>query len=223
MVEQDVQQDADGVWQEEGGRDKAEATAQLMQHLRAMLYLCMHTLHQPLTVELLQDAWAILMKGAVTQEEKFLQTGFRACTASDGTGHDFMAPQFIPGKVKECLAKLGESLTSASDRGTVALQHAPAIAADLLYQLVHDIHPFINGNGRLGMLLMARILMKLGTPFPLPLLNGHKGAHNHYRHAISHYNKAHHPRRMRMFIVECLHFRWQDFAKGVDAASESLR
>ena len=87
------------------------------------------------------------------------------------------------------------------------------MAAALFYQLVHDIHPFVNGNGRLGRLLIARVLMQLGTPFPVPLLNGHSKPHQRFQDVVLQYGRTGSPARFELFVLECLHYCWKDLDK----------
>ena len=63
-------------WYEEGGRNRAEAGAQLIQHMKALRFFYSDTLQRPLTADPLQEAYAILMDGAVTAESVRVSTSF---------------------------------------------------------------------------------------------------------------------------------------------------
>ena len=200
------------VWFEEGGRDQFEARAQLLQHMRALRLLCIDELTTPLDTDLLLKAHAILMDGAVTAQGARLVPGYRQHGASAGTGHVYMQPQHVPAAVTRCLQKSASAL--ATSPSAVQGVH---LAAELFYELIHCIHPFANGNGRLGKLLVARVLMQAGAPFPVPLLNGHSRPQKHFQDVVLHYDRTGVPERFELFVLECLHYRWKDFAKYTTA------
>ncbi len=152
-------------WYDEGGRTNSEGAAQLMQHMKALRFLCYQTVSQELDQELLLKAHAILMDGAVSSCGTVSASGYRLGLAHTDMGHVYMHPDSIGTAVNLCLDWLRNELHAARSSNHPCEVAGPDMAAGLFYRLIHEIHPFANGNGRFGKLLVARILMQLGTPF----------------------------------------------------------
>ncbi len=189
-------------WQADGGRDSAEAKAQLLQHMRALKYISSHK--GQLAEHVVKETHAILMRGAVSDSDEMLTVGYQSAAAYATTGHIYMAPDSIEEYVQDYI----KMYNSAASKGTDPFE----MAVKLFYGLIHLVHPFQNGNGRLGRLLVSYVLMSAGTPFPLPFMNGHHKPAKLYRQMVSHYAKHSHCDRMQNYILECCHYRWTDFA-----------
>ncbi|BDA41966.1 probable protein adenylyltransferase fic-1 [Coccomyxa sp. Obi] len=199
-------------WNSDGkSKDPATARRQLLQHLQALQYLCYECEpgSKPLTVQMLQHTHRLMMQGAVAEDGQPLEAGhFRINTASAGTGQVYLDPGLIADRTAKYVAIYNAAVEVNVD--------VSKRAADLFYGLIHLVHPFKDGNGRLGQLLVAYALMAGGVPFPLPLEDGHHKSRNHYQHVVLHYAKISHNTRLQHFILECLHHKWVNFAQQVE-------
>ena len=192
----------DQTWHADGGHNHLEAKAQLLQHMRALKYIMTHL--GPLTENIVKETHAILMNGAIQDSGEKLTVGYGKAEAYATTGHVYMDAD----SVKEYVQDYIHTYNSAASKGTDPYQ----LAAKLFYGLIHLVHPFENGNGCLGRLLVSFVLMSLGTPFPLPFMNGHHKPAKLYRQMVSHYAKHDHYQCLEGYILECYHYRWTDFA-----------
>ena len=102
-------------WHSDGGKDSLEGKTQLLQHTKALSFLCITTLNQPLTPALLLQGHAILMGGAYDSSGMLIPLSWRQIPCRTATGHEFMAWNLIPDAVEACLAQLD-----------LALAHAPS-------------------------------------------------------------------------------------------------
>ena len=189
-------------WHEEGGHNSAEAKAQLLQHMKALKFIT--TLPGPLTEDAIKTTHAILMSGAISSSGSLLSEGYRQQGAYAGTGHIYLSAVHIKEFVVDYVQSYNAAMKSDSDPFEMA--------AKLFYGLIHVVHPFQNGNGRLGRLIVSYVLMANGTPFPVPLVTGHRKPVKAHKQMISYYAKYQHCERLQNFFVECCHYRWKDFA-----------
>lgn len=192
----------DQLWHEAGGRNSSEAKAQLLQHMRALKYITSHV--GPLTEKIVKETHAILMSGAMQESGEKLTIGYRTTEAYADTGHLYMDANCVQKYVQDYVDRYNSGVSDGLD--------PYKLAAKLFYGLIHIVHPFQNGNGRLGRLLVSFVLTSSGTPFPLPFMNGHHRPANMYRQVVAHYAKHNHCERMENYILECCHYRWTDFA-----------
>ncbi|HBC86466.1 MAG TPA: cell filamentation protein Fic [Lentisphaeria bacterium] len=70
-----------------------------------------------------------------------------------GSGHLLPSPEKVPGLMKRLVARLPE----------IEKNHPIIAAADLHTEFL-NIHPFVDGNGRVSRLLMNMVLVKYGYP-----------------------------------------------------------
>jgi len=131
-----LQKPSEQIWHEEGGKNVAEGTAQLLQHMKALKFLCFERVSEQmrLTPEILKETHKILMDGAVTIEGAKLLTGYRSQGAYTDTGHVYMRPPFIAAAVTDYV----EQYNTAAAAGVDPVK----MAADLFYGLIHLVHPF---------------------------------------------------------------------------------
>ena len=203
ISDKDCQEPSSQTWHEEGGRNPSEARAQLLQHMKALKFIT--TLQGPLTVHAVKQTHAILMSGAISGSGSLLAQGYRQQGAYAATGHIYLSATHI----EEAVADYVKSYNAAvAEEGSDPFE----MAAKLFYGLVHLVHPFQNGNGRLGTLLVSYVLMAAGTPFPVPLVTGHQKPVKAYKQMISYYARYQHSERLQNFLLECCHYRWKDFA-----------
>lgn len=201
MDDDALQAPCEQTWHADGGQGAVEAKAQLLQHMRALKYISLHK--GELTEDIVKETHAILMNGAVQDTGKTLTVGYREEAAYATNGHVYMDAASI----KEYVQDYIDMYNSAAHKDTDPFQ----MAAQLFYGLVHLVHPFQNGNGRLGRLLVSFVLMGSGTPFPLPFMNGHHRPAKLYNQIVSRYARHGHCNHMRNYILECCHYRWTDF------------
>ena len=125
------------------------------------------------------------MDDAVSAQGAKMAIGFRDSSVCSGSGHVYLPHHLVESAVKSSVDKLKVAMSS-ENRGNDGAEGA----GQFFYQLIHLIHPFINGNGSLGKLLLSRVLMQSGVPFPVPLLYGHRQVKKHCENVVVHYART---------------------------------
>ena len=108
-----------------------------------------------LTLDSLQYAHAILMKGVVNAYGKSVKSGVFRRTAAyqEKTFNPYPPPISIEGGIKKILKNLKNSTGSFS-------------AAVVFFYDFISLHPFEDGNSRMGSKLLSHVFESMGTPFP---------------------------------------------------------
>lgn len=102
----------------------------------------------PLSLRLIKDLHKTLMSGVRGRDRKPGQ--FRRVQVAIGTNHRFVPPP--PEKLMECLDPLEKYLHVKNSK------YDPLVDCCLIHYQFETIHPFIDGNGRIGRLLLAIML-----------------------------------------------------------------
>jgi hypothetical protein len=195
-------------WSTDGSPNSAAARTQLLQHIRALKYLCYDCQpgKQPLTPEMVKTTHKLLMFGATSTDGTLVNAGdYRTTPAHSGTGRIYPNANAIEKSVTKILTAFNTSLNSDKPW---------EVAAQLMYDIV-ALHPFEDGNGRLCRLLAAYALMASGEPFAVPLHNGHRNCRKHYKKVILHADRCHHTSQLAAFILDCLVHKWCNLVTNV--------
>jgi hypothetical protein len=181
----------------------AGAVAQLTDHLAAVDFL---TARPRLTADVLVEAHGIMMRGC-------MDPGLRTCQVH-GNGNMYLDWQAVP-------KALDVALSRFPDVRPTDTESAVRAAARLFRDVVHLVHPFKDGNGRMGRMLVAWALLPCAG-FTLPLIDGSHKPRKHYeavvaRMARSVQTDASSP--MASHVLQCLHYR----AACLSASAEARR
>lgn len=79
--------------------------------------------------------------------------------------HTFASPEKIPGKMKGMIRQYDSEIGGVVKTGIVD----PSMLAAKYSHIFVNIHPFLDGNGRMSRLILNSILLKLGIGFPISL------------------------------------------------------
>ena len=190
---------ADASWADASWAD-ASAAAQLNAHMAALDHLMAH---DSLSVQLLTDTHAILMEGAKLEDSGApVPRGQLRTQPVHANGRLFMDAARVPAAlISAC------SIAAIREPNQELCVHI-ARAARLFRDVVHDIHPFMDGNGRLGRLLIAWCLLPQ-VGIVLPVINGHRKPRKKYEAFISRMARTlgDSAAPMRSHILECLAYR----------------
>ena len=145
------------------GHARRTAVAQLDDHLTAASFLSTCA-NRPLTTDTIVQAHSMLMQHALGDDGNPLRQGIRTGPVSSDM-REFMGFDGIPGALDAAVARYNASPIPD-------FQSAVRTSAHLFTDIVHLIHPFWDGNGRLGCMLVAMSMQRHIGVF-LPLVNGH--------------------------------------------------
>lgn len=197
-------------WLVEDSTNRSERRQQLVQHIRALMYL--EKMSEPLTPELVLTTHGILLRGAYEVNESGDTVAVAAGTLrkdiryNGAYGHQaftFTAPEAVSDTLKAVCHKFN------------AMDHWLTRASYLLYALLAT-HPFENGNGRLARLFWWWSLRNTGhAPFPVMLSSGHKKARAHYINAVKYADnhvgsgEKERLRELNSLAIGALHRAWK--------------
>lgn len=148
-----------------GARDEQGDVREVHNYVRALDQVLATDRRLPLSLPLLREAHATLLTGvrggyATPGEFRHSQNwiGSPGCTLNDAT---YVPPP--PERLWECLDALEKFLHARRDL-------PPLLATACLHYQFEAIHPFIDGNGRVGRLLVVLLLVEWGL-LPAPMLD----------------------------------------------------
>lgn len=169
----------------------------LLPHLNALKYLLNQ---KTLTVNCICKAHQIMMEPVLSDAGKWRTTNVHAGL------HSFVDPSSIEDAIQKAL-NTNTNIDETYDPYLVSVK--------LFYEIVHCIHPFTDGNGRIGRMLMAWVLLKRGVVyFPTPIYNGHRKSRQHYESAIRNFSRLNEPyNMMRLYLIECVYQSWINWAQ----------
>jgi Fic family protein len=135
---------------------RVDDAVETTNHFRAINYVLDHV-DEPATHEMLWQLHAILKRGTHQETDaKWNVGGYK--TKNNVIGAFLPVAAFPPSKEEEWIGRILEAYQGLSDS-------AYAIAA--LYWMFESAHPFSDGNGRIGRLLMFKELLRIGTVPPM--------------------------------------------------------
>lgn len=156
-------------WNADG--DGLASRCQLVQHWRAYYFL---NSQETLTMDAIKKTHHILMNGAVSSKGDKISNGkLRKISVNNGAD-TYISHEDVPIRFKELI-----------DWYTTKVEETDPVkvATELFHRFV-VIHPFEDGNGRIGRLLVTYHLQHSGTPFPVIISSGKTKSRTHYRKAI---------------------------------------
>lgn len=128
---------------------------EVINYVRATEYAIKRMESLPLCNRLLKETHAVLMEGVRGQEKS--PGEFRTSQNwIGGQGSTIKTARYIPPNVEDmqtCMSALEKFINAPDDMN-------PVIKAALVHYQFETIHPFLDGNGRLGRLLIVLLLME---------------------------------------------------------------
>ena len=228
----DLKQPAKLAWNIDGssvsGSSSVSSLTQCIQSIKALKFLChKDSLDEPLSVEMLIEAHSIRMSGAQvrhldTNEEENFRCGFRDSDAVSDSGYQYLQHESILELTEKFCEELN-TITSQCEKFDTEVQYCNSEeadnsglarglkAADFAWQiLIQQIHPFRDGNEKLGMILISRIVMQFGLDFPMRIDDGRYESKKHFQECICDYNTDRGSRWMYLYLIDCLHTNLQN-------------
>lgn len=214
---EDLDPQSERYWYIDGGNRKKGGRAQLLQTIKTLKFLCKpESLRQETTVEMICKAHEILTNGAMEEDNCPFKQGIRKVDVYSGGGHIYEPHENVKLSLQTFVRQLnifglqlGQDVPSLSEKQDPDKEAHQLLAGLELcvfsYRyLVSTIHPFRNGNGRLGRLLMARIMMQHGLKYPISLLDGSNKNKRHFDISVSAYNNDKGNEWLLYYLAECL-------------------
>ena len=171
----------------------------LRKHLRALKRLLYDHCETELTLDVILEVHRIMLEG-----DEHSCPGMLRSTPASANGCMYLNPEHVHSRLVSVLKEFNQhdGDCDPTDR-----------AARLFYNIIHCIHPFVDGNGRIGRLLVSFVLMRSGfTRFAVPFNNGHSKPRKHFEKAVLHFSRIHEPTAMmNLYILECAHHYWCNF------------
>ena len=167
-----LSQDVQVKWNSEGANNNGDkCAAQLSQHLRAFWNLCKLHKSEDLSVQLLHDTHRILLLNSVGEDNQPILSGkfrinpaFSSSTLPNAPFHTFPSELEVPRLLSDVVLRYNQRRLHRD----VIFANPLVLAASLFFEFI-DVHPYVNGNGRLARMLFAYSLIRDGFPFPVPL------------------------------------------------------
>ena len=191
----------------------AEDAHEVHQYIQAMEYALSRLQELPISLRLIRETHAVLMTGV---REGFAAPGeFRAVQNWIGApSSPISEARFVPpppDEMRQCLYQLETYLY-------VDNSHPPLVRLGLIHYQFEAIHPFLDGNGRIGRLLIILLMIHWGL-LPSPILY------------LSEYFERHRQDYYDLLLAVSTQGRWRDwllfFLRGVREQSiravETLR
>jgi len=209
-----------GTWLAEGSEDTLSSRRQLAQHIKAMNVLKDHAKSKlPLTSDILCHTHATLMDGAIGEDNKIVSAGvYRKHAAySAGTAYVYSNWEQIPELVESCLTRF-----NGDRKGNLSEWQVCQIVARLLFTIL-DMHPFENGNGRLARLLVSYAFMVFGSPFAIPLVDGHLKNKKHFLKCLLWPAPTTRNDHLAAYVLNCYALAWANFlSTNVELRSDKV-
>jgi Fic family protein len=171
----------------------AEDAHEVHQYIQAMEYALSRLHELPISLRLIQETHGILMQGA---RGGYAAPGqFRAVQNWIGApSRPIDEARFVPpppDEMRQCLYALETYLHADNS-------HPPLVRLGLIHYQFEAIHPFLDGNGRIGRLLIILLMVHWGL-LPSPILY------------LSEYFERHRQEYYDLLLSVSTHGRWRDW------------
>ena len=155
------------------------------------------TLDLPLNTEIIKQTDELMME----DEKDVLAREYRKSPLF--AGYHFFAPAgYIERYMEDTVFRFHE--TKKDD---------PIMAATNLFGNIINIHPFEDGNGRIGHLILAHVLMQMKCClFPVILSSFHRRGRRHYIRAVKMFDRK--PSTLYTMILKSLIQCWDNFEQN---------